>query len=482
MDDTQRLTFLKQNFGFSNFRPGQLEVISNLQKKRDTLAVLPTGSGKTLIYQYYGLWSGKTVVVISPLLSLMQDQVSRLQYLGSKRVVAITSQLTFAERQYVLNHIEKYKYIYVSPEMLNQEAVQSALTHLEVGLVVIDEAHCLSEWGPDFRPEYLSIKHNLEILKDPLVLMLSATAAENTRTDIINKLGLSLGQVTQVVKSVDRPNIYLTTQRLANETDKNNQLVELIRQLHGSGVVYFSSKKKVNEISQLLNAKTDKKVMPYHGDLDTHQRELIQQQFMNNQIDVICATSAFGMGIDKNDIRFVIHYHLPSGLQAYVQEIGRAGRDGANSIAILMYAPGDEYIIRALNDAANVSSDLVDFYWKKPNPKLEGQDVRLLNYYFTHNYSSKQVKRIFEEQQLKRETNLQKMLAYINCQNCLRNFIRSEFDEDLKVTQNDFCCDKDGNFVGDWANFNDLFLKSSIANPVATNWQDILQQLFLAKN
>ncbi|WP_054669608.1 DEAD/DEAH box helicase [Lentilactobacillus senioris] len=175
------LSFLQNHFGFENFRPGQLEVIKNLQDHQNTLAILPTGSGKTLLYQYYGLWSNKAVVVISPLLSLMQDQVSRLQYLGSKRVVAITSQLTFGERQYVLGHIKHYQYIYVSPEMLDQEPVWLALQQLNLGLVVVDEAHCLSEWGPDFRPDYLSIKDNLAFLGNPLVLMLSATADETTR-------------------------------------------------------------------------------------------------------------------------------------------------------------------------------------------------------------------------------------------------------------------------------------------------------------
>ncbi|MCY9806813.1 RecQ family ATP-dependent DNA helicase [Lentilactobacillus senioris] len=482
MNDTERITFLQTNFGFKNFRPGQLEVIQHLQNQRNTLAILPTGSGKTLLYQYYGLWSHKSVIVISPLLSLMQDQVSRLQYLGSKRVVAITSQLAFNERQYVLNHIKHYQYIYVSPEMLDQEPVKVALRQLELGLVVVDEAHCLSEWGPDFRPDYLSIKDNLLELGNPLVLMLSATADETTRTDIITKLGLQFDQVNQVIKSVDRPNIYLTVQHLENESDKNMQLIELVKKLRGTGVIYFSSKKKVNEISQLLTAKTNKRVMPYHGDLDSSQREMIQQQFMNNQIDVICATSAFGMGIDKNDIRYVIHYHLPGSLQSYVQEIGRAGRDGAASIAILLYTTGDEYIARALNDSANVTDELVDYYWRKPNPDLTGQDVRLLNYYFTHGYSAEQVKQIFANQQRKRENNLQKMIAYVNCATCLRNFIKNEFGESLQVTEQQFCCDKDGHFNGDWQQFNTTFLTELSTNSSIKSWQEVLNHLFLAKN
>lgn len=482
MNDNERLSFLQNHFGFENFRPGQLEVIKNLQDHQNTLAILPTGSGKTLLYQYYGLWSNKAVVVISPLLSLMQDQVSRLQYLGSKRVVAITSQLTFGERQYVLGHIKHYQYIYVSPEMLDQEPVRLALQQLNLGLVVVDEAHCLSEWGPDFRPDYLSIKYNLAFLGNPLVLMLSATADETTRADIIAKLGLQSSQVSQVIKSVDRPNIYLTVQQLENETDKNYQLVELVQKLNGTGVIYFSSKKKVNEISQLLTMKTDKKVMPYHGDLDSSQREMIQQQFMNNQIDVICATSAFGMGIDKNDIRYVIHYHIPGSLQAYVQEIGRAGRDGDDSIAILLYTTGDEYISRALNDGAYVADELVDYYWRKPNPDLEGQDVRLLNYYFTHGYTSDQVKQIFVQQQSKRENNLQKMIAYVKCESCLRNFIKNEFGEDISVSQHHFCCDRDGQFMGDWSQFNAEYLTNTPMNIDTQNWQEVLKHLFLAKN
>lgn len=478
----ERITFLKNNFSFDEFRPGQEEVITALQRGQDTLAVLPTGSGKTLIYQYYGLLTHQKVLIVSPLISLMQDQVSRLQAMGSRQVVAITSMLSYAEKQFILSHLSAYQYIYLSPEMLTQPEVIEALKRAEIGLFVIDEAHCVSEWGPDFRPDYLSIKDAIEALNHPVTLMLSATADEETRTDILAKLNLQIDAVYQVVESVNRSNIFLTGQNFENVKAKDQQLIKIVKQLNGAGIIYFSSKKQAEVITDLLNKKTDKKILAYHADLDADQRLTIQQQFMQNQVDVVCATSAFGMGIDKDNIRYVVHYHLPGNLQNYVQEIGRAGRDGQPSLAILLYAPGDEYIQVSLNSHSVIDSNIIDYYWRHPQPDNESEQTQLLTYYWRHDYEVKKVQQIFKQREFTRQNELQQMLNYVFTRTCRRQFILNYFDEQ-SVNNNiqDFCCDKDEGQLA-WQEFNKRWLKPTKANTSQTQWRTILHQLFLVKN
>ncbi|GAF35394.1 DEAD/DEAH box helicase [Lentilactobacillus farraginis] len=199
---------LNRYFGFKNFRPGQQQVMTALLKHRDVLAVLPTGGGKTLLYQLYAAITHQRVIIVSPLISLMQDQVGRLQYLGSKHVVALTSGLDFKERQFVLKHLEQYQFIYVSPEMLANPQVITRLQKLAIGLLVIDEAHCISEWGPDFRPDYLKLAGVRKALKKPLTLMMTATATVKTRLDILRRLEMRPNQVEQVELPVNRKNIF----------------------------------------------------------------------------------------------------------------------------------------------------------------------------------------------------------------------------------------------------------------------------------
>ncbi|MHA8111158.1 RecQ family ATP-dependent DNA helicase [Lactobacillaceae bacterium Melli_B4] len=446
MNTANLRAILQRHFGFGDFKPGQVEVLQSLLAHRNTMAVLPTGAGKTLIYQMYGLVKRCPVLIVSPLLSLMQDQVARTQSLGIKNVIAINSQLNWQQKQHVLNHLDHYQYIYVSPETLAQPDVFNRIQRIHPGLVVIDEAHCLSQWGPDFRPEYLELKSILGQLGQPLTLMLTATASPSVKDDVLAKLGL-VGQVNVIVKSIDRPNIYLAVRSVADDEDKRAQLLQLVQQLQFPGIIYTDTKHGADELAMWLQMTSSIRVAAYHGGLDAEDRFKIQHQFMAGQLDLICATNAFGMGVDKNDVRFVIHYQLPANLEAYMQEIGRAGRDGKQSIAILFYGPGDERIPMHLIDNGLPDQNQIRLVFQalNANPKdanrndLSDQE-RLLTYYWQRGGSIDQIERLFENRRHQKYHNLDVMLQFIQNQGCRRQFLLAYFDQ-VAPAHTDHCCD-----------------------------------------
>ncbi|MGM9925979.1 MAG: RecQ family ATP-dependent DNA helicase [Bacillus sp. (in: firmicutes)] len=331
---------LHTKFGYRSFREGQKEVIQSLLAGNNTLAMLATGTGKSLCYQLPTLIIQKPAVIVSPLISLMQDQVEQLKIRGEKRVVALNSFLTQDEKYEALHNIKKYMFIFLSPEMLSLPNVLHALRQLDIGLFVIDEAHCISQWGFDFRPDYLSLGKIRKQLNDPLTLALTATATAQVRADI--KHFLDLEDCNELVTSVNRSNIGLFVEKLSSYQEKENRLVELVKTMKKPGIVYFLSKKTAETVCDLLRSKGVEGVGVYHGGMDQEQRVLMQQQFLQNQLQIICATSAFGMGINKENVRFIIHFHIPPNMEAYLQEIGRAGRDGQPSAAVLLYCDGDE--------------------------------------------------------------------------------------------------------------------------------------------
>ncbi|PLR75616.1 ATP-dependent DNA helicase [Bacillus sp. V3-13] len=333
---------LKQFFDHDEFRPGQKETVESLLQGKHTLAMLPTGTGKSLCYQLAGYASEGAVLIVSPLLSLMQDQVEQMMMRGEKRAVAINSFLSRSEKRHVLNGLHRYKFIFISPEMLTVDFVIKRLASLHVSLFVIDEAHCISQWGYDFRPDYQRLGEIRIRLGDPLTLALTATATSEVRKDIIQSL--KIAEMNQIVFSVDRPNITLAAEHVEDFRFKQERLFHYATLLKGPGIIYFSSKRLAEQMAQFLRDKGIAKVMPYHGGMEQEDRILVQQQFLLGQLDIICATSAFGMGINKDNIRFVIHYHMPIQLESYLQEIGRAGRDGKASVAILLYSSGDEQL------------------------------------------------------------------------------------------------------------------------------------------
>ena len=467
---------LKSQFGFDAFRPGQEAVISQILAGQDVLAVLPTGTGKSLIYQLVGRLLPGLVVVVSPLISLMQDQVARLNYQGEKRVAALTSQLDFGARQHLLNHLDQIKYLFISPEMLSQEPVLTAINGVSQALFVVDEAHCISTWGPDFRPDYRSLGALRVRLGRPRTLMLTATATKRVREDILTQLGVPSAQ--QVLYSVNRENIYLAVSTLTDEAAKRDRLQQLVTGVFGPTTVYFSSKRQTDLIAEWLRTTTGLRVAAYHAGLSGEDRFKIQQQFMADQLDVICATSAFGMGINKADIRMVIHYHLPTTLADYVQEIGRAGRDGQPSLAVILYVNGDENLVRNLNELTaaspnEITTDAQRFANHQP-PVSEVSAV--LQYYWEHGVTVAAVTALFEARQQAKDRELSALMAYVRSADCRRAVMLTYFDE-VAPAHDDTCCQLNGASIPLQA----LGLTRTVTPvaPVQLEWETVLARLFL---
>ncbi|EAC3673725.1 TPA_asm: RecQ family ATP-dependent DNA helicase [Listeria monocytogenes] len=432
---------LKEYLGFDEFRPGQKEVIETALAKRNCFAMLPTGTGKTICYQLAGHLMDGLVLIVSPLLSLMQDQMERMRAHGEKRVAALNSFLKREEKGQVLANIHLYKFIFLSPEMLNNETVKNLLLKQRISLFVIDEAHCISQWGHDFRPDYLMLGKFIQEAEFPVTMVLTATATKKVRADILTQLHLT--DCAQIVYSVNRPNISLQVEKFSNQHVKKDRLYALVRKLQTPGIIYFSSKKLAESTAHELSEIADLRVAYYHGDMDTEDRIIIQQQFVYGQLDVICATSAFGMGIDKADIRYVIHYHMPADLEAYLQEIGRAGRDGENSVAILLYANGDEFIQMQLADQDIPDANLMNLT-NEQRKTLPETEQRFIEYYQRSGLSTKELTDKMDYRKKWKRANLQQFIGYLHTTDCRRNYILRYFEETpLEVTPEN-CCDLDG--------------------------------------
>lgn len=332
--DLQQL--LTERFGYETFREGQREIIESVLDGHDTLALLPTGKGKSLCYQLPGYIVEGTTVIISPLLSLMQDQVEQLKQFGEKRVAALNSFLSAEDKQFVWQHFERYRFLFLSPEMLASQAVQQRLAQMKLGLIVVDEAHCISQWGFDFRPEYLQIASSLPQPRPP-ILALSATATKPIIADIEHYLSMQAPK--RFIHSVDRPNLHYEAIEVL-PSEKAQRIMEQVTQFEGPGILYTQSRKKTVEYASMLQA-AGIRATYYHGGMEHQDRQLVQHQYMQGELEWICATNAFGMGIHKQNIRQIIHDHFPQSVTSYMQEVGRAGRDGQDALVTLYYEAQD---------------------------------------------------------------------------------------------------------------------------------------------
>lgn len=430
---------LKKYFGYETFRPGQEEVMTALLNGRDVVALLPTGMGKSLCYQLPGYLFDKPVLVISPLLSLMQDQVEQMKRLGEKRVVALNSFLSAEDKRHVLHYLEHYRFIFTSPEMLLQPQVQQRLRQMTLSLIVIDEAHCISQWGFDFRPDYLRIGEWFQEGNRPPVLALSATATEKVLSDIRHYLHMQ--QPFEYIHAVDRPNIHLGRLFFRDKEEKIQWMLKHLSETAGPGIIYTQSRTKTESLSKQL-VEQGIQVAAYHAGMDQADRQFIQQQFLEGQLEWIVATNAFGMGVHKSDIRQVIHDFMPSSVANYMQEIGRAGRDGADALAILLYAEGDEEFSKFL-----VTDDLpkdyhVDRYCeyiaRHENPSQMvvmgeiGETAFRVLHYWMQQLSPVSVKEKLEQLRISKYQEVDEMMKIVQGDDCMRARIVHYFGQLLE--------------------------------------------------
>ncbi|MCP4668952.1 MAG: ATP-dependent DNA helicase RecQ, partial [Deltaproteobacteria bacterium] len=360
--------FVQRVFGFRQLRPGQEEILQSLLDGLDTLVIMPTGGGKSLCYQVPAFLGRGIALVISPLISLMKDQVDSLRVLDLP-AAAIHSLMGVKAQEETLSMIGKgaVKLLYVSPERLRNKRFMEVLEGATISFVAVDEAHCISQWGHDFRPDYLRINESLEALGRPQTAAFTATATEKVRSDIIEQLKLRAPKV--YVTGFDRRNLFWEVVSTKGEKEKTALLEERLARLSGAAIVYTGTRKGVKRIVGKLR-RAALSVEGYHAGMEDAERIRVQEAFMEGRTDLVVATNAFGMGIDRPDIRMVIHHTFPGSIEAYYQESGRAGRDGEGATCLLLYAPADrqlqEFFIEARYPPRKVVYDIYDRLRKRP--------------------------------------------------------------------------------------------------------------------
>jgi ATP-dependent DNA helicase, RecQ family len=334
------LVALREHFGFTDFREGQREVIKAILEGNDTVVVMPTGGGKSLCYQLPALMKEGATVVVSPLIALMKDQVDAL-HARNLPATFINSSLNFEEQKARINGVRRgeFKLVYVAPERFRSAHFVEALRSINVALFAVDEAHCVSQWGHDFRPDFLRLKHAVEEIGRPQMVALTATATPYVRSDIIEQLNLKSPRA--FVSGFDRPNLSIQVVHTQKEREKIVHIKALAADPQDSGIIYTSTRKAVEQVTTRLKS-AGLSVVAYHAGMDEAERTRAQDEFMSGRTQMIVATNAFGMGIDKPDIRFVAHYQMPGSIEAYYQEIGRAGRDGLPSTCALLFNYADK--------------------------------------------------------------------------------------------------------------------------------------------
>ena len=386
---------LKKYFGYDTFREGQEEVIYGILSGRDVLGIMPTGAGKSLCYQIPALMLEGITLVVSPLISLMKDQVTALKNMGVSAAY-VNRSLSAEQIRLVLRNIQqkKYKIIYIAPERLLTESFLAAISNLKIAMVAVDEAHCISQWGQDFRPSYLRIADFLKLLKvRPVVSAFTATATQEVRDDVERILGLQ--NPLRIITGYDRPNLRFA---VVQPKSKPLALLDFIEARPGKcGIVYCSTRKEVEKVCQMLQNKGISATR-YHAGLSEEERHTNQDDFVYDRCKVMVATNAFGMGIDKSNVGYVIHYNMPQCIESYYQEAGRAGRDGENADCILLYSPSD---------------------------------IRTAKFLIQHPTENEELSEEERSNLIKRELiRLDAMVGYCNTSHCLRGYILEYFGQE----------------------------------------------------
>lgn len=438
---------LLHTYGFASFRPGQKEVIEQILSGKDVIALLPTGMGKSMCYQLPAHLLEGSVLIVSPLLSLMQDQVAQLKKMGEKSVAAINSFLDSQERSALLNNLGDYRFIFISPEMLVQPYIKNRLRDIRISLLVADEAHCISQWGFDFRPDYLRIAEILPVLGRPRVLALTATATSKVTTEIIKYLEIAEPFIYS--HPMDRKNIAYDIRKFNNGKEKLAWLTSFVAANGGPGIIYAGTRKKSQELSVMLNFAGIRSAF-YHGGMEHQDRIFVQQQFQNGELEWVCSTNAFGMGVHIADIRHVIHYQIPTSIEGYVQEVGRAGRDGSPALATLLYAQGDEELLESLilddlptrNEIREVYQNNNDGAQLVEQGIVRETSLRVISYWKNHLAENETIRQI-EQQKVEKLKQSAKIRKLVTTEHCIREYLLQCFDQQLEDKPEN-CCVNDG--------------------------------------